>query len=193
MMNISDKTKRSFLIAGLCIIGVVLIFAISSQFQKETPAGGELDPPTLAEGEVTPDINNIEETSEKINEKDLVIQLDEPVTIPVDKPADQTDKPVQNLQPDVTKPPEPSESQKTDPSKNPDGEKVDKVQAIDHDSVKKPDNPPPPQSNEPKGGEKKDGKVYFPGFGWIDDEGGGSSGTTAEDMYENGNKIGNMN
>lgn len=32
----------------------------------------------------------------------------------------------------------------------------------------------------------------MPGFGWIDDVGEGQ-GTTAEDMYENGNKIGNMN
>lgn len=188
MMNISDKTKRIFLIAGLCIIGVVLIFAISSQFQKEMPTNGETTPATLAEAEVTPDVNNIEETAEKTNEKDLVIQIDEPVMTP----ADQTDQPVQNLQPDVTKPPEPSESQKADPSKKPDGEKVDKVQAVDHGSVQKPDNPPP-QTNEPQGGERKDGKVYLPGFGWIDDEGGGSSGTTAEDMYENGNKIGNMN
>ena len=190
MMNISNKTKRSLLIVGLCIIGVVLIFAISSQFQKETPTGGELDPPTLAEGEVTPDID-IEETSEKINEKDLVIQIDELVTTPADKPADQTDKPVQNLQPDVTKPPEPSESQKTDPSKNPDGEKVDNVQAVDHDSVKKPNNPPP-QNNEPKGGEKKDGKVYLPGFGWVTETGG--SGTTVGEQGDEltGNKVGIM-
>ena len=191
MMNMNDKTKRNLLIAGLCVICVGLIFAISSRFQTETPTGGETTPATLAEAEVTPDINNIEETAEKTKDKELVIQLDEPDPAPADKPSDQTDQPVQDLQPDIAKPPEPSESQKTDPSKSPDGEKVDKVQAVDHGSVKKPDNPPS-QSNEPKGGEKKDGKVYFPGFGWIDDEGGGSSGTTAEDMYENGNKIGNM-
>ncbi len=28
--------------------------------------------------------------------------------------------------------------------------------------------------SEPQGGEKKDGKIYVPGFGWIEDEGGGS-------------------
>lgn len=38
-------------------------------------------------------------------------------------------------------------------------------------------------------GEKQ---VYILGFGWIKDEGGGNVGTVAEDMYENGNKIGIM-
>lgn len=188
MMNINDKTKRRLLIAGLCVICVGLIFAISSRFQTETPLDVGIALVPTVTGEVKPDVN----LDGSAKGKEVIVQLDDPVTAPADKPADQTDRPVQNLQPDVTKLPEPSESQKTDPSKNPDGEKVDKVQAVDHGSVKKPDNPPP-QSNEPKGGEKKDGKVYFPGFGWIDDEGGGSSGTTAEDMYENGNKIGNMN
>jgi len=38
-------------------------------------------------------------------------------------------------------------------------------------------------------GEKQ---VYILGFGWIKDEGGENVGTVAEDMYENGNKIGVM-
>jgi hypothetical protein len=67
---------------------------------------------------------------------------------------------VQNLQPEVIKPAGPTESQKTDPSRKPSGEKVDNVQATDHDSVKKPD---APQTGGPKGGERKDGKVYLPG------------------------------
>lgn len=31
-----------------------------------------------------------------------------------------------------------------------------------------------PSQEQPQGGEKKDGKIFVPGFGWIDDEGGGS-------------------
>ncbi len=38
-------------------------------------------------------------------------------------------------------------------------------------------------------GEKQ---IYIDGFGWIKDEGGENVGTVAEDMYENGNKIGIM-
>ena len=36
------------------------------------------------------------------------------------------------------------------------------------------------------------GQIYIPGFGWVQNNGGGGSGTVAEDMYENGNKIGIM-
>ncbi len=31
-----------------------------------------------------------------------------------------------------------------------------------------------PKQEQPQGGEKKDGKIFVPGFGWIEDEGGGS-------------------
>ncbi|ACV61363.1 hypothetical protein Dtox_0426 [Desulfofarcimen acetoxidans DSM 771] len=154
MMNMNDKTKRNLLIAGLCVICVGLIFAISSRFQTETPTGGENTPATLVKAEVTPDINNMEETAEKTNDKELVIQLDEPIPAPTDKPADQTDQPVQNLQPDVTKPPEPSGSQKTDPGKNPDGEKFDTVKPVEHDKVTKPENSSSPST--PKAGDKND-------------------------------------
>ena len=171
MMNMKDKTKRSLLIAGLCVICVGLIFAISSRFQTETPTGGETTPVALAETGVTPDINNIEETAEKTKDKELVIQLDEPIPAPTDKPADQTDQPVQNLQPDITKPPEPSESQKTDSSKNPDGEKVDKVQAIDHGSVQKPDNPPQKAMN-PRAAREKTARSISPAS--MGDRKGGS-------------------
>lgn len=61
---------------------------------------------------------------------------------------------------------------------------------MDHEKVEKPEELPK-QKDEPKGGDKKDGKIYVPGFGWIDDIGEGE-GTKAEDMYENGNKVGNM-
>jgi hypothetical protein len=43
----------------------------------------------------------------------------------------------------------------------------------------------------PKTGDTKDGMVYVEGFGWLPDEGAGS-GTAADDMYENGNKVGIM-
>ena len=53
-----------------------------------------------------------------------------------------------------------------------------------------------PTSNEPASGAQKyiGGKLYMwvPGFGWIEYSGKPSVGITAEDMYENGNKIGSM-
>lgn len=35
-------------------------------------------------------------------------------------------------------------------------------------------------------------QVYFLGFGWIEDNEEPNQGAYVEDMYENGNKIGNM-
>lgn len=57
-------------------------------------------------------------------------------------------------------------------------------------------NTQPSEKNNPAPGSKAviDGKprVWIPGFGWIEDNGGGNVSTVAEDMYENGNKIGSM-
>lgn len=58
------------------------------------------------------------------------------------------------------------------------------------------DNTQPSEKHNPAPGSKAviDGKpsVWIPGFGWIEDNGRGNVGTVAEDMYENGNKIGSM-
>lgn len=37
-----------------------------------------------------------------------------------------------------------------------------------------PEHLPQPETGEPKCGEKKDGQIYVPGFGWVEDHGGGS-------------------
>jgi len=60
----------------------------------------------------------------------------------------------------------------------------------------KPAVPSAPPSSDPKPGTIAviDGNrcMWIPGFGWIEDNGGGNAGTVAEDMYENGHKIGIM-
>lgn len=48
------------------------------------------------------------------------------------------------------------------------------------------------ESDTPQNGTIQDGKIYILGFGWVDYNGGGTEGIYAEDMYENGNKIGIM-
>ena len=102
----------------------------------------------------------------------------------VDRRPAQTDQTEQSIQSDVTKPKSPSKETLTNPTKKPDGTKVDTPPEPEkHEKVEKPKEVPK-QSNEPQGGDTKDGKVYLPGFGWVTDTGG--SGTTANDMYENG-------
>lgn len=38
-----------------------------------------------------------------------------------------------------------------------------------------PEHTPQPEADQPQGGERQNGKIYVPGFGWIEDEGGGSN------------------
>lgn len=53
----------------------------------------------------------------------------------------------------------------------------------------------PQTSADPAAGERSaaggKAQVWVPGFGWVED-GGGNIGVYAENMYENGNKIGSM-
>jgi hypothetical protein len=49
-------------------------------------------------------------------------------------------------------------------------------------------------SGQPRQGDKKDGKVYIVGFGWVKDEGGGASGSAVGQSADSltGDKVGNM-
>ena len=87
-----------------------------------------------------------------------------------------TDNPAQKLQADVPRPEAVPEEGLRDPARRPDGE---------------PEKTPAPEG-EPQAGDTSGGQIYIPGFGWVEDKGGGAVGETAPDMYENGNKIGSM-
>lgn len=49
----------------------------------------------------------------------------------------------------------------------------------------------PAESQPAAGSTNSSGQVYVPGFGYVDSS-GANDGGTLDDMYENGNKIGNM-
>lgn len=59
--------------------------------------------------------------------------------------------------------------------------------------------PPVQAPSEPSGNggsdnnESHEGMIWVDGFGWVEDEGGGSEGEDAPDMVPNGNQIGEMN
>lgn len=189
-MKLTDKAKKRLTLAGLGLVSIVLVIAIASQFKTEEPKDALIQPSSAAAGEVSPG-TEIPTSSTAPTIPDVSVQPIEPSATP-SQPADTGDSTGtdQSIQAEVTKPTEPPQEVKTDPSKTPDGEKVETVTPVEHDKVTKPESTPAPDT--PKAGDKKDGKIYVPGFGWIEDNGGGGSGTTAEDMYENGNKIGDM-
>lgn len=188
MKNMNEKTKKWLLIAGGLALCVVLVVAITGQFKTEKPT----DAPLPSQSSTVPDVTvdpNAPDNAEK--EKDVVIQT--PETTP---PASSNNGAVdtgteQTIQGDVTKP-EYTEEKLKNPDQKPNGEPVtekDKVQ--DHDKVEPPV-APPKTDNQPQGGDTQNGKIYVPGFGWIDNQGGGGEGVVGESDGDINKQVGTM-
>ena len=212
-MKLTEKTKKYLVIVGGVAIGISLIVAIGTQFgQPSSKDSFSETEQTVTETVVTPSPvqKTEEETTETVvemkeetegevmeSETELVIQPElesEQETnhqVADSRPA-QTDQSVQSIQPEPTKPEPPSEAALTDPTRKPDGTELEEPPVpVEHESVEKPAEPVP-VPEEPQAGETSGNQIYVPGFGWVENHGGGSSGIVAEDMYENGNKIGIM-
>lgn len=176
-MKLTDKTKKRLVLTGLGVVCVALVIAIASQFRTEEPNVVPAQPSSTVSDAVNPSVPPTEQT----NAQGVNAQPIDPAVTP-NQTTDTGDSTgtEQSIQTEVTKPSEPPQDVKTNPSQKPDGEKVTK-----------PENSTAPST--PKAGDKNDkGQMWFPGFGWVDD-GGANEGTKADDMYENGNKIGDMN
>ena len=200
------KHKQMLLIAGCAVACIVLVAVIGSRFgtPSETTSivaesSAETEGVTVAM-EPNPEIQETsteretEETPEET--KEIVIQTESvkpaetretKAAVPV-----QTDQKEQAIQPSPEKPTAPPEDVLSDPTQKPDGEKVEGIPVAEEHEAVVPPSEPPTQAGEPQYWDTQDGKIYVPGFGWIDEIGEGQ-GTVAEDMYENGNKIGIMN
>ncbi len=186
-----DSTKKRFIIAGLAAVCVLLIFGISKVLYKEpvqtlpeeSKSKEEVEVVVEAEDDSKVQEENgategTEETGEIEEAKELVIE-------PETKNCVESGK--QEIQPV----PEKTEN-----------EKPEEPPALTEDAdITNPDTPPtyeepeettPPADDTPSHGDTKDGMIYIDGFGWISNEGGGGSGSNADDMYENGNKVGIM-
>lgn len=193
-MKMNDKMKKRLAVGGCVVIGAALVVAIGMQFPKAPTQADTLPPASTASSEVTVAPPETTKPTESTEEKEVVVQPNTSApesTQAVDNRPAQTDQTEQSIQPEPTKPVV-TEEQKKDMAQKPSGEKVTtEPEVVDHDTYVPPADTPK-QPDEPQGGSQKDGQIYVPGFGWIEDNGGGGSGTTAEDMYENGNKIGDM-
>ena len=204
-MKLNERMKRRLAVLGCVIVGAVLIAAIGSQFRGEAQGSNHAEARTEQTEEVTvaeiPTETTEAATTEEETEPtkpDIVVRT-EPATEPsrtgtteptAALPA-QTDRTEQAVQPAPVKPTAPPEEVLKNPAQKPDGESVEGTpEAIPHEEVVQP-NEVPTQAGEPQYGDTQNGKIYVPGFGWIDEIGKGQ-GTVAEGMYENGNKIGIM-
>ncbi len=184
MKNINDRTKRWLLIAGGLALSVVLMVAIMSQFK--TPPINDLDLPeqNSSTQKVAVENPDITEKEDDIKVPPIQTQEESKTGNGIDKGTEQT------IQPDPIKP-EYTDEQLKNADQKPDGEKVtEQDKPIEHNKVEKP-NTTPKSDNQPQGGEKKNGQIYVPGFGWIDDIGEGQ-GTVVDGEGDINKQVGIM-
>ena len=193
-MKLTEKTKRRLTIAGLGVVSIVLVIAIASQFKTKVPKEPEILQTQAVSSEVTPSVDVPDSSMEPSETPKISVPSIDPTETPAVTEGVDTGKSTgteQSIQAEPTKPPAPTEEPKTEvstskeenPTVNPSKTSENKTEG----TVKTT-----PQ--EPAGGEKKDGKIYVPGFGWIEDEGGGVKQETVGNEGDEltGNKVGQM-
>ena len=161
----TEKTKKRLTIATVSVLGLALVVAIGMQFTKASDKPDTLPQTEQGSSDVTPEVQP---------PGVVVTPPDTTSTPPAESLLPQTDLPEQKLQPDPVKPELPADTDISDPAKPPEYKL--------EDTEKKPT--PPPESKPQGGG-------GLPGFDNVPD-GGANQVTNADDMYENGNKIGDM-
>ena len=187
MKNMNDKMKKWLTIAGCLAFCAVLVVLIGQRFHTVKPVDDPLLSQSSEVGEVTVDPSEPNSTEK---EKEVVVtppDTSQPVS--TDNGAVSSGK-EQTIQGDVSKP-KYTEEQLQDPTQKPNGEKVtEPPAAVDHDKVEQTKETPKSDS-QPQGGETKDGKIYVPGFGWIEDIGDGQ-GTTVDGDGDINKQVGIM-
>ncbi|WP_349673279.1 DUF6550 family protein [Lacrimispora sp.] len=192
-MKLSDRKKKWCIVTGISAMCIILVIAIVSRFKEETLIEAEATTAALITTTDSRTISTLsvtgEETTTPVTTQEVSVQ---PTSTEAEKQnmdtADSSGT-EQSIQPEVTKPAESLEEAKKDPTKTPSGEKV--TTAVQAEENKVQSTTAPTQSSS-ESENNHEGEIYVPGFGWVEDNGGGVSQETIEDMYENGNKIGSM-
>lgn len=205
----TEKRKRMLLIAGGIVVSAGLILAIfmkagtSRQEDMIESKAAEKNPvvvklvPEQGESDSEEEEEKEGQSTEE-NRENLVIRPEtgknsgEQTMHSSDSRPPQTDQPEQSIQPDPTRSAEPEENVLKNPAQKPDGTVLTEPPvSVPHDLVGNQEETKP-QPDGPQAGDTNGSQIYIPGFGWTENQGGGGSGISAGDMYENGNKIGAM-
>lgn len=208
----TEKTKKTLVISGACVICAALLTGIGLRF---SPGDSPSKKASVKTGtEQTEPVVNIDSTVE--SPKPSAEKL-ETTKAPTVKELDKTDSgkktdpsagavdsgTEQTIQPDPVKPsitpppPQPSapayqSGQDHEAEDIPQEERnLEKPPAYEETPVYEPPQPTPVPETPSAGDTNSGGQVYVPGFGYVSD-GGGNQESQATDMYENGNKIGIM-
>lgn len=176
-----DSTKKRLIIAGLAAVCVLLIFGISKVLYKEPVQTLPEESKPTEEMELvvdTEETGQVQDESESTEEtKELVIEVE-------------TENKIESGEQEIQ--PDPKKTEDEKPEEPPAlTEDADTTEPTTPPAYEEPEDTTLPADDTPKTGDTKDGMVYVEGFGWLPDEGAGS-GTNADDMYENGNKVGIM-
>ena len=192
-MKLSDRKKKWGIVTGISFMCIILVIAIVSRFKTETLVEAEETTAALITTTDSPTISTLsvtgEETTSPVTTQEVSVQPTSTEAEIQNMDTGDSSGTEQSIQPEVTKPAEPLEEAKKDPTKTPSGEKV--TTAVQAEENKVQSTTAPTQSSS-ESENNHEGEIYVPGFGWVEDNGGGVSQETIEDMYENGNKIGSM-
>ena len=177
-----DSTKKRLIIAGLAAVCVLLIFGISKVLYKEPVQTLPEESKPTEEMELvvdTEETGQVQDESESTEEtKELVIEVE-------------TENNVESGEQEIQ--PDPKKTEDEKPEEPPAlTEDADTTEPTTPPAYEEPEDTTPPADDTPSHGDTKDGMIYIDGFGWVPNEGGGGSGSNADDMYENGNKVGIM-
>lgn len=173
MKHLSDKNKRLLIISGLGILCVILVIAVVTQFHSEPSINTGTVSSSSSAASVNPESNT--------SSSGAVIQGNS--TAPATS-GSSSQGISQVIQPDPVKPSAPSSKPK------PQGNTQNPSKAPSYSSKATTVS----KASEPKAGEKNSkGQVWFPGFGWVNDD-GANQGTTVGSSGDEltGNKVGTM-
>ena len=192
-MKLSDRKKKWGIVTGISFMCIILVIAIVSRFKTETLVEAEATTAALITTTDSPSISTLsvtgEETTTPVTTQEVSVQPTSTEAEIQNMDTGDSSGTEQSIQPEVTKPVETIEEAKKVATKTPSGEKV--TTAVPAEENKVQSTTAPTQSSS-ESENNHEGEIYVPGFGWVEDNGGGVSQETIEDMYENGNKIGSM-
>lgn len=184
MKNMNDKTRKHLIVTGGVVISVALLIMIGAKLTKEPVTEAVVPKQSTENSEVVVDKPTDTATTEK---EEVVTVAPIEVTEEPQKDSGAVDTGTdQTIQADIPEKPTYTEEQLTDPTQKPNGEKVDPPKA-EEDKI--PTATPKLEKTETTSKQNTSGSL--PGFDSVPD-GGSNQVIEADDMYENGNKIGDM-
>jgi hypothetical protein len=175
MKKLTNKSKRTLTVAGIGVVCVALIIGIFYRFSAENvKASDAASTSSSSSGKVVVAAVGADSASQKSSSSSASSASASSKATASSKKTDQV------IQPDVSKPSAPSskpaaQGSTTNPSKAPTYSSKETTSS---------------QASEPSGGEKKGGKVYLPGFGWVTNTGG--SGKTVDGSGNIHKQVGKM-